>query len=56
MAARYPIDLVPLGTRLEVEGGTSLDAALFPYGVEFPCGGDGTCGGCRVRVLEGRSR
>jgi uncharacterized 2Fe-2S/4Fe-4S cluster protein (DUF4445 family) len=53
MTARYPIDLVPLGTRLEVEGGTSLDAALFPYGVEFPCGGDGTCGGCRVRVLDG---
>lgn len=26
---------------------------LAAQGVEFPCGGTGTCGGCRVRVLAG---
>ena len=26
---------------------------LFPYGVEFPCGGTGRCRGCRVRVVQG---
>jgi uncharacterized 2Fe-2S/4Fe-4S cluster protein (DUF4445 family) len=30
-----------------------LESALAPYGVEFPCGGTGACGGCRVRVLAG---
>jgi len=26
---------------------------LFAAGVEFPCGGESACGGCKVRVLEG---
>lgn len=26
---------------------------LLAEGVEFPCGGDGTCGDCKVRVIEG---
>jgi len=26
---------------------------LHEYGVEFPCGGKGICGRCRVKVLEG---
>ncbi|MGA2150322.1 MAG: 2Fe-2S iron-sulfur cluster-binding protein, partial [Bryobacteraceae bacterium] len=26
---------------------------LFEAGVEFPCGGESACGGCKVRVLEG---
>jgi uncharacterized 2Fe-2S/4Fe-4S cluster protein (DUF4445 family) len=26
---------------------------LFERGVEFPCGGDSLCGGCRIRVVEG---
>jgi len=48
------VDLAPLGARLEVERGASLESALAPYGVEFPCGGAGVCRGCRVRVIEGR--
>jgi uncharacterized 2Fe-2S/4Fe-4S cluster protein (DUF4445 family) len=31
----------------------TLADQLFAAGVEFPCGGESACGGCRVRVLEG---
>lgn len=47
------IELKPLGETLEVARGASLQDALFPYGVEFPCGGHGRCKGCRVKVLDG---
>jgi uncharacterized 2Fe-2S/4Fe-4S cluster protein (DUF4445 family) len=33
--------------------GQTLADQLFAVGVEFPCGGDSACGGCKVRVLEG---
>lgn len=47
------VRLQPLGKIIEVERGTPLQDALFGYGVEFPCGGHGRCGNCRVRILEG---
>lgn len=47
------IRLIPLGVEITVAPGSSLSDVLFPLGVEFPCGGEGTCGGCRVRVLSG---
>ena len=47
------IALHPLGREIEVAQGASLQDALFPLGVEFPCGGQGRCRGCLVRVLEG---
>jgi len=28
---------------------------LFAAGVEFPCGGESACGGCRVRLLSGEA-
>jgi uncharacterized 2Fe-2S/4Fe-4S cluster protein (DUF4445 family) len=31
----------------------TLADRLFEVGVEFPCGGESACGGCKVRVLEG---
>lgn len=39
--------------RLEATAGTPLRDLLFGEGVEFPCGGRGRCGGCRVRVIAG---
>ena len=33
--------------------GRDLRDILFAQGVEFPCGGESQCGGCRIRVLEG---
>jgi ferredoxin len=35
--------------------GTALRDLLFAQGVEFPCGGQGRCRGCRVHVLEGQA-
>jgi len=47
------IALKPLGASLDVPVGSPLQDVLFPYGVEFPCGGRARCKGCRVRVIEG---
>jgi uncharacterized 2Fe-2S/4Fe-4S cluster protein (DUF4445 family) len=53
--ARGPIqiELFPLAQRFDTEPGQSLQDLLFAHGVEFPCGGQGRCKGCRVRVLSG---
>jgi len=47
------IRLRPMGVDIDTPRGTPLQDVLFAYGVEFPCGGNGKCKGCRVRVLEG---
>jgi len=49
MTDRVPIALEPLGQTIRVECGTPLRDVLFQYGVEFPCGAQGRCRGCRVR-------
>lgn len=33
--------------------GETLADQLFEAGVEFPCGGETACGGCKIRVLSG---
>jgi uncharacterized 2Fe-2S/4Fe-4S cluster protein (DUF4445 family) len=53
MVDRVRIALEPLGQTIQVERGTPLQDLLFRYGVEFPCGGQGRCRGCRVRLIEG---
>jgi len=50
---KYRITLRPTGTELEAPAGSPLRDLLFEQGVEFPCGGQGRCRGCRVRVLAG---
>ena len=49
----FHIRLEPLGRTVEVAAGAPLADVLFPFGVEFPCGGRGRCRRCKVRVLEG---
>ncbi len=53
MSGTVRIRLRPMGVDIDTPRGTPLQDLLFAYGVEFPCGGNGKCKGCRVRVLEG---
>ncbi len=50
---KHIISLHPLGKELKVNDQTPLIDVLHEFGVEFPCGGKGTCGKCRVRLLNG---
>ncbi len=47
------IRLHPLGKELSVNDQTPLIDVLHEFGIEFPCGGKGTCGKCKVRLLDG---
>jgi uncharacterized 2Fe-2S/4Fe-4S cluster protein (DUF4445 family) len=53
MCPHVSIHLEPLGKKLRVQAGTPLIDVLHEYGIEFPCGGKGNCGKCRVRLLSG---
>jgi uncharacterized 2Fe-2S/4Fe-4S cluster protein (DUF4445 family) len=50
---QHTIRLHPLGKELVVNDQTPLIDLLHEYGVEFPCGGNGTCGKCQVKLLKG---
>ncbi len=47
------IKLHPGGPEIPVRPGTPLMDVLHEYGIEFPCGGKGTCGSCRFRLIKG---
>ena len=53
MMDKVRVELSPLGASFAADVGSSLETALASYGIEFPCGGGGTCRGCRVRVIKG---
>ncbi len=50
------IILQPTHAELTAARGTPLRDLLFEQGVEFPCGGQGRCRGCRIRVLRGEAK
>jgi uncharacterized 2Fe-2S/4Fe-4S cluster protein (DUF4445 family) len=52
---RFEVDFEPTGRRIDVPDGTNLlDAARQAgIGLASVCGGDGTCGRCRVMVMDG---
>ena len=49
------VTLEPEGTSCEVPVGTTLQEAAARLGIDLsvPCGGEGTCGKCRVQVVDG---
>ncbi|MEZ5104266.1 MAG: ASKHA domain-containing protein [Draconibacterium sp.] len=53
MPQKVTISLQPVDKILSVNKGTPLIDILYEYGIEFPCGGKGTCGNCRVKLLNG---
>jgi uncharacterized 2Fe-2S/4Fe-4S cluster protein (DUF4445 family) len=52
----HRIILKPTGVELRASSGSPLRDPLFEQGVEFPCGGQGRCRGCRIQVLEGEAQ
>jgi uncharacterized 2Fe-2S/4Fe-4S cluster protein (DUF4445 family) len=50
---KFRVVIEPQGRLIELAAGDTLRDALFDAGVEFPCGGKGRCGSCRVRLLDG---
>jgi len=56
MTNELTVDFEPLGRRARVAPGTTLLEAARQVGVELNavCGGTGTCGTCRVRVVAGQ--
>lgn len=53
MSSAVTLTLLPRGRSVALPPGTPLADVLFEEGMEFPCGGQGRCRGCRVRVLGG---
>ncbi len=53
MTDEITLTLEPSGKQISVKQGTPLQEVLFQQGVEFPCGGQGTCQKCKVKVLKG---
>ena len=51
---KHTIRLHPLGKEIVVNDQTPLIDMLNEFGIEFPCGGKGTCGKCKVRLLNGK--
>ena len=53
MMKKHTVRFEPIGRVYEVTHGSPLHDLIHEYGVEFPCGGEGTCGGCKVKLLNG---
>ena len=50
---KHRVLLEPIHKELEVCHNTPLRDVLIDCGVEFPCGGRGFCGNCKVKILSG---
>jgi len=50
----YNITFLPQGEKIAVAGKQTLKDAILETGIafDFPCGGTGTCGKCRVRIID----
>lgn len=51
----HTVRLQPIGAEVRVPHGTPMRDFLFEHGVEFPCGGNGRCRGCKVRIISGNA-
>ena len=53
MSQFVQITLAPSNQTIQVPVGADLKEVLHRFGVEFPCGGRGRCGACRIKVIQG---
>lgn len=53
---RFSVCLEPIGSRLQIESGVTVLSAIQDAGIEVAaiCGGEGICGKCIIRLLEGQ--
>lgn len=58
MINSYPIIFEPGNREILVPEGSTIMQAMIAadLDVDFPCGGKGTCGKCRVKILDAHSR
>ena len=51
----YQVDLEPVGRRIDIPAGMTISQAAQAAGIEVVsiCGGLGSCGTCRVRLISG---
>lgn len=49
----YKVKLEPIGKVCEVNSNTPLRDLIAEFSIEFPCGGNGLCGNCKVKLLAG---
>lgn len=55
MTGNFKIDFQPIGRRIHADYGTKIFQVTRDYGVGLAslCGGKGTCGKCKVRIVSG---
>ena len=53
MHNKITLSLQPLDKTIQVNSGAPLKDILHEFGIEFPCGGKGTCGSCKVKLKSG---
>lgn len=54
-AATHAVTMSPSGRRVDASAGSVLRKILFTRDTEMPCGGQGECRACRIRLLEGQT-
>jgi uncharacterized 2Fe-2S/4Fe-4S cluster protein (DUF4445 family) len=47
------VKIIPLDETIKIKEGSNLGTALQDLGFELPCGGQGSCGKCKIKILKG---
>lgn len=50
---KHAVTIKPSGKHIAADNNAGLQDILFDYGVEFPCGGRGTCHKCKIQIRDG---
>lgn len=50
---KQQVTIEPFGIVCKVDRGTPLQEVLHNFHIDFPCGGKGICGQCKIKILAG---